>query len=88
MNTPFKFNLRDEVRDTITGFTGVITARTEWLNGCLRYVVQSKALKDGIPAEGQGFDEQQLELVNAYQPPVELKRTGGPFPNPTLPSTK
>ena len=37
------------VKDIITGFTGVVTAKTVWLNGCIRYGVQSRELKDGIP---------------------------------------
>ena len=40
-------NLGDEVKDTITGFKGIVVARTEWLNGCARVTVQpqSKAME-------------------------------------------
>ena len=32
--------LGDKVKDTITGFTGVVTGRSEWLFGCVRCAVQ------------------------------------------------
>jgi hypothetical protein len=59
----WKFNLGDTVKDVITGFTGVVTCRSEWLNNCNTYGVQPTKLKDGIPQNRQGFDEPQLELV-------------------------
>lgn len=63
----FKFELGKVVRDRVTGFTGTITCRTEWLNRCVRYNVQPRMItKDGeqhkLP-ETQSFDEDQLELV-------------------------
>lgn len=32
----FKFNMLDNVKDTVSGYAGVITVRTEYLNGCLQ----------------------------------------------------
>ena len=29
------FKMRDEVTDIITGFTGIVVGKTEWLNGCI-----------------------------------------------------
>lgn len=55
--------LGDRVRDKISGYTGIIVARTEWLYGCNRYNVQSEAMHDGLPVEARGFDEPQLEVV-------------------------
>lgn len=78
----FKFNLRDSVKDQVTGFAGVITARTEYLNGCLQYCVKpTKLKKDGTMTEGEWFDEQQLDLVKK-KPATKKERTGGPQQTP------
>ena len=82
--TQFKYN-SDEVTDIITGFTGIVVGKTEWLNGCIRYGIQSKTLKDGLPVDIQWFDSPQLVLVTkceegeeeinkTYRPVVSLSR--------------
>lgn len=38
-------NLGQVVRDRITGYSGVVIGRTDWLYGCVRYGVQSTELK-------------------------------------------
>lgn len=60
----FEFNIGDIVKDKITEFTGIITCRSQWLNGCNTYGVQPTELKDGVPQERQGFDEPQLTLLS------------------------
>lgn len=79
----FLFACGTRVRDKITSYTGIITARTEWINGCKRYVVQAQQLKDGKPVDVEGIDESQLELA-PEQPgvPIVPKETGGPAPTP------
>lgn len=80
----FQFELGQVVRDLITGYEGVVIGRTEWLNGCVRYVVQSQKLKDGIPLQEHNFDEQQIEAVKGKKPVKTLKKpTGGPRKDPT-----
>lgn len=62
--TKVNVQLGDEARDTVSGFSGVCVARTEWLNGCWRMTLQPKALdKDGKPCESQTFDDFQLEVT-------------------------
>ena len=73
----FIFNLGDKVKDAITGFTGIVTLRSQWLNNCNTYGVQPMELKDGAPQERQGFDEPQLEIV-IEEVVKESRRTGGP----------
>ena len=51
------------VRDNITSFEGIAIARSEWLYGCNRIVVESRTLKDGKPIPHQWFDEQRIETV-------------------------
>jgi hypothetical protein len=57
------FDLGDKVRCKITGFEGIVTGKTRWINGCHTSGVRSQSLKDGSPLEVQWFDDPQLELV-------------------------
>jgi len=56
-------NLGDKVRDQLSGLTGIVVSRTEWMYGCVRCGVQPQELKDGKPVESTVFDEPQLEIV-------------------------
>jgi len=75
-------NLGDKVKDSITGFGGVVVVRAEYLQGCDRCGLQSLKLKDGVPGEWVWFDEPQLQLVTRRFHPVGQQITGGPRPNP------
>ena len=77
--------LGDNVRDNISGFSGIATGRSEFLFGCKRILIEPKELKDGIPISGQWIDEQRIELVEeemrtkpVLEPQYEGKGTGGP----------
>jgi hypothetical protein len=73
-----RINLGDTVRDTISGFTGIVIARCEWLYGCVRISVQPTSLdKDGKVQDHVTFDEQQLVVVTASQQ-KESESTSGP----------
>lgn len=74
--------LGDEVKDSITGFQGVVVGAFHYLHGCRRLAVQPRELKDGKPLESQVFDEPQLILVKAINPPVQPVKTGGPHDDP------
>jgi hypothetical protein len=78
----FKHELGTRVRDKVTGVTGVITGRTEWLYGCIRYTVQPTELKDGRPVEAVGLDEDAMEPLTEGIPGT-VKPTGGPRDEPT-----
>lgn len=67
--------LGDFVRDSITGFSGVATARSEYLYGCVHIQVTPAELKDGRPVEPQWLDEARLN-----DSPSAL--TGGPASAP------
>jgi hypothetical protein len=79
--------LGDRVKYRISGFVGVVTAQTDYLNGCRRFCVQSeKDGKDGKVGPEEWFDEQSLTVVNkrvhplaTLRPqPMTYARTGGP----------
>lgn len=80
----FKFDLGDKVKDAVTGFEGVVIARSEYLNGCIRYGVQSPKLKDNKPQDCEWIDQGQLSLVKSKAVNLEVKRTGGPRPSPRM----
>jgi len=73
------FDFGAEVKDKITGFKGIVVARTEWLYGCVRIAVRSTTLKEGKPIADQWFDVDELELVKKPRRKSSTKAaTGGP----------
>jgi hypothetical protein len=56
-------NLGDKVKDSVTGFEGIVVGKTTWLNGCTRIGIQSDVLKDGLPKDVQWIDEPQLKII-------------------------
>lgn len=56
----FKYNLSDTVKDIVTGFSGIITARAEYLNGESLYLLE--ATVDDKPVV-EWFPEGRLERV-------------------------
>ena len=78
----FKFNLGEELSDKITGYQGLEAARTEWLYGCRRYMLQSKEMKDGKPVESLHCDEMALQRVKAAPKGKRIQETGGPHDDP------
>ena len=72
-------------KDKITGFTGVLTARCEFLTGCSRYCIQPRELKEGKPIDGIYFDESQIEVVGDGLLPEDVQGDdkGACSPNPT-----
>lgn len=56
--------LGDRVRDPVTGFQGIASSMTTWLNGCIRVAIQPEKLdKDGKVADERYFDQAQLRVV-------------------------
>jgi len=55
--------LGDEASDMVSGFQGVVTAKTEFLNGCVRCAIDPPVDKDGKPVDTRWFDIEQLEVV-------------------------
>ena len=71
-------NLADKVKDIVTGFTGIVTSRHEYLNGCARLNVQPKINKDGTLPKSATFDEPQLEIKKRGYVKIGPKDIGGP----------
>lgn len=81
----FKFDLGDEVKDKVTGFTGVIMCRSQYYTGCNRYSLQSQTLvkdkqtgKVSVP-DWHAFDEDMLVFVSkGLNIKKKEKQNGGP----------
>ncbi len=72
------FKLGEKLRCKVTGFEGIATSRTEYLNGCIQYCLLPKAKKASTEyPEGIGLDEENLSRVSAGIT-VKPRKTGGP----------
>lgn len=72
-------NLGDKVKDKVSGFSGIATARHSYLNGCNRITVQpSYIVKEAKLPESCTFDEPQLKVLKSKVVPQGSKLTGGP----------
>jgi hypothetical protein len=61
----FLVELGSEVKSNINGFKGIVSARSEHLNGCNRYWIQPKVGKDGKAPDGAWYDEGELIVINS-----------------------
>lgn len=57
-----KVEFGDKCRDLVTGIVGIAVAKTEWLNGCIRWSLDFP--KDG-EVKRETFDDEQLEVIEA-----------------------
>lgn len=60
----FKYGLGYKLRDSITGFEGVVVGRGDHITGCNTYGLQPGA-KDGKYEESRWFDENRLTVIDA-----------------------
>lgn len=54
--------LGKEGKDKVTGFTGIITSRAQYLTGCDQYNLVPP-VKDGKLEPAQWFDEGRIEII-------------------------
>jgi len=77
----FKFDLGITAISEITGFQGVVTSRSEHLNGCNLYWVQPRVDKDMKLPDGCWFDENELQPVENYPQMTKGNDDRGGFPS-------
>ena len=70
--------LGDRVKDEISSFEGIVTARSEYLNGCVSLLVQPESLDEGKKIKGVWFDDVQLRLVKKEVIGRRTRSSGGP----------
>jgi len=65
MQTKFKYPMNVIAKDVISGFEGVIIARSAHLFGCAQYGLAPQELSsDGSPRKTEYFDEARIEIVD------------------------
>ncbi|MDK8871517.1 hypothetical protein [Paracoccus sp. SSJ] len=79
MDTPFAHPLGFEATDMVSGFSGTITGRADYISGCRQYCLQAPS-KDGEFKQAQWFDEERLQVRpdQPGMPQVMATKTGGP----------
>lgn len=75
MKTEIK--LGDTVKCKYTGYTGVAVARTDFINGCIQFLIAPKWDKKTIMQEEIGIDSQSLILIKKKKQPREEKESTG-----------
>ena len=67
-------------RDIVTGFVGIATSKTTYLNGCERVALTASGLnKDGKSIDPEFVDFDQVEFIDeGVRAKVTKKDTGGP----------
>jgi hypothetical protein len=64
----FKFDLGKRAKDKISGFTGIITSRIEYLTGCDQYGLKAPIKADGEPIDVHYFDEGRIVILDDGAP--------------------
>ena len=55
--------LGDEVKDLVSGFVGIETSATDYLNGCRRICVYPPVKADNTFGDERYFDDTQIEVI-------------------------
>ena len=76
-----EIQLKDKVEDVITGFTGIVTAKAEYLYGCTQFLVNSKC-KDNEQGKTSWIDEPQLKVLKSNGGDKSEPRYGGDRSHP------
>ena len=74
--------LGDRVRDAVTGFTGVVMARVEYLTGCNQVSVLPPIGDDGKYPGAEWFDIERMELLQVGSVRIEARPGGADIPPP------
>lgn len=70
--------LGNKVIDTVTGFTGIATSRTEFMNGCKQIAITGKVTASG-EVRAVDTDEEQIKYVGrGVAKDTPKKKDGGP----------
>ncbi len=70
--------LGSKVRDKVTGFTGIATAKIEYLNGCIQICIKPPVGENNIMPDVEYVDIDQIEILEEEKITFLKKLTGGP----------
>jgi hypothetical protein len=76
--------LGKEARDKITGFTGIVTAKVQYLTGCNQTLLAPSVGNDGRLTDPAWFDDQRIEAVENGRT-VSLDNSATPGPDKPAP---
>lgn len=54
--------LGEKVKDQISGFTGIVTGKAEYITGCVQYLIQPQSEENDYK-EAQWIDEHRLIII-------------------------
>lgn len=74
--------LGQRVVDQISGFKGIVTASSHFINGCNRYEVTTENVKKNELPVSDWFDEQRLTVIGKRATVKADPEIGGSRPNP------
>ena len=67
-----------KVKDKITGFTGIVVARVEYLSGCTQLCVKPRVKPDdNIIPDGHYIDESRLDIIGDEVIVLNVEDPGG-----------
>jgi len=72
-----KIEIGDTVKDTITGFKGIVMAEIQYMYGCKQYQVTPKCDENGARLKSDWIDEPQLKLIKKGKKAKTPPRHGG-----------
>jgi hypothetical protein len=75
----FKYPCGVEAKDKITGFTGIITVRLDFLYGCTQYGLTPTVNDKGETKHTEYFDEGRIQVIGEGVKPtdVRVEKRGG-----------
>jgi hypothetical protein len=76
--------LGDKVKDVISGATGIVTSRTEYVTGCVRVGICIGFSTEKGEELNYWTDEERCKVLqsNSYHKPQQRTAAAGPQPNP------
>lgn len=78
----FKFELGTTLKDELSGFTGVVTGRADYLTGCNTYCLLPKIKESGEYPDSKWLDEGRLGQTSSDIVKLEETEKPGGGPNP------
>lgn len=70
--------LGHKAKDRISGFSGTITGRAQYLTGCDQYLIRPSVGADGAFRGGEWFDENAIEVLDGDPLVLDTSLGNGP----------
>jgi hypothetical protein len=71
-----RIELGQKVKDHITGFSGTVTGRTEYITGCKQILIQPPVKEDGTFVDGRWMDEDRLNVIDEKKVSIAVENAG------------